>query len=83
VSRLAGLLSVAVLPSIVHLDTTLLPGVLTAKVAVALRICAAISVLGGVIAWLTVGEERAVPVRPADLMLPCYDPCAAQEASAA
>ena len=56
----------------------------TARVAVALRICAAISVLGGGIAWLTVGEkEAATPVRPADLMLPCYDPCVANEASAA
>jgi EmrB/QacA subfamily drug resistance transporter len=83
-ARLAGLLSVAVLPSLVHLDTTLLPGVLTAKVAVALRICAAIAVLGGVIAWLTVGEKRdATAVRPADLMLPCYDPCIADDASAA
>jgi fucose permease len=83
VSRLAGLLSVAVLPSIVHLDTTLLPADLTGKVAVALRICAAISVLGGVIAWLTVGEHKVEAVRPADLMLPCYDPCTADEPSAA
>ena len=83
-SRLAGLLSVAVLPSLVHLDTTLLPGVLTARVAVALRICAAIAVLGGVIAWLTVGEKPAeTQARPADLMLPCYDPCIDDEASAA
>ena len=82
-ARLAGLLSVAVLPSIVHLDTTLLPADLTAKVAVALRICAAIAALGGVIAWLTVGERKVEPVRPADLMLPCYDPCTAHEASAA
>ena len=83
-ARLAGLLAVAVLPSLVHLDTTLAPGVLTGKVAVALRICAAISVLGGVIAWLTVGDKpAATAVRPADLMLPCYDPCVADEASAA
>ena len=83
-ARLAGLLSVAVLPSIVHLDTTLSAGVLTAKVAVALRICAVIAVLGGVIAWLTVGDKpAATQTRPVDLMLPCYDPCTSDEASAA
>ena len=83
-ARLAGLLSVAVLPSIVHLDTTLSAGVLTAKVAAALRICAVIAVLGGVIAWLTVGDKPAeTQTRPVDLMLPCYDPCTSDEASAA
>ncbi len=42
--------------SIVHLDTTLPPAVLTERVAVAFGICAGLSVIGGgVIAWLTVG----------------------------
>jgi hypothetical protein len=74
-SRLAGLLAVAVLPSIVHLDTTLPPAALTGKVAVALRICAVLAALGGLISWLTVGSRGAAkPARPADLLLPCYDP---------
>ena len=33
-ARLAGLLAVAVLPAVVHLDTTLAPSVLTDRVAV-------------------------------------------------
>jgi len=83
-ARLAGLLSVAVLPSLVHLDTTLAPAALTGKVAVALRICAGIAVVGGVIAWLTVeAKKQIVAVRPADVMLPCYDPCTADEPTAA
>ena len=74
-SRLAGLLAVAVLPAVVHLDTTLPAAVLTGKVAVALRICAALSVIGAAIAWFTVGAQRDVEiVRPVDLLLPCHDP---------
>ena len=45
-ARLAGLLAVAVLPTLVHLDTTLPAAVLTGRVAVALRICAVLAVLG-------------------------------------
>ncbi len=83
-SRLAGLLAVAVLPSLVHLDTKLAPGVFTGRVAVALRTCAALSALGGVIAWFTVdSESRGRAARPADLLLPCYDPCLEDPASAA
>jgi EmrB/QacA subfamily drug resistance transporter len=74
-ARLAGLLAVAVLPAVVHLDTTSAPGVLTDHVAVALRICAALAVLGGAISWLTVApKQRVAAVRPADLLLPCHDP---------
>jgi EmrB/QacA subfamily drug resistance transporter len=74
-ARLAGLLAVAVLPAVVHLDTTLSPAQLTGAVAVALRISAGLSVIGAVIAWLTVGREQEVAaVRPVDLLLPCHDP---------
>src|SRR6185312_7419634 len=48
-SRLAGLLAVAVLPSLVGLDTTLSPAALTGTVAVALRVCAALCVVGAAI----------------------------------
>jgi EmrB/QacA subfamily drug resistance transporter len=76
-ARLAGLLAVAVLPAVVHLDTTLGPTVLTGRVAVALRICAGLSVIGAAISWLTVGEPRKVAaVRPLDLLHPCPDPTA-------
>jgi len=74
-ARLAGLLAVAVLPAIVHLDTTLGPAVLTHRVAVALRICAGLAVAGGAISWATIGEQQSiVPVRPVDLLIPCHDP---------
>jgi EmrB/QacA subfamily drug resistance transporter len=83
-ARLAGLLAVAVLPSAVHLDTALPAAVLTSRVAVALRICAVLAALGGVIAWLTVGGDRKLePARPADLLIPCYDPCTTEAESAA
>ena len=76
-ARLAGLLAVAVLPAVVHLDITSSPTELTGQVAVALRICAGLSVIGAAIAWLTVGEPRKVAaIRPLDLLHPCPDPTA-------
>jgi EmrB/QacA subfamily drug resistance transporter len=81
-ARLAGLLAVAVLPAVVHLDTTLPGPQLTGTVAVALRICAGLSVIGAGISWLTVGEEHdVVAVRPADLLLPCHDPFREQKSA--
>ena len=78
-ARLAGLLAVAVLPAVVHLDTTLGPAVLTGKVAVALRVCAGLAVIGASISWFTVGEASTVtPVRPLDLLHPCPDPVGQQ-----
>jgi MFS family permease len=77
VARLASLLAVAVLPAIVGLDITLEPAEFTGTVALALRICAGLSVIGAAIAWLTVGEPRKVAVvRPLDLLHPCPDPSA-------
>jgi len=81
-ARLAGLLAVAVLPSLVGLDTTLAPAELTGVVAVALRICAALCVVGAAISWLTIGSAApSRQVHPADLLLPCYDPCTEQSAA--
>jgi EmrB/QacA subfamily drug resistance transporter len=74
-ARLASLLAVAVLPSVVHLDTTLPAGVFTDRVGVALRICAGLCALGGVVAYATV--RTATPVRPTvqpSLLQPCHDP---------
>jgi EmrB/QacA subfamily drug resistance transporter len=74
-ARLAGLLAVAVLPAVIHLDTTAPPAELTGTVALALRICAGLSVIGAAIAWFTVGTQHDVEVvRPVDLLLPCHDP---------
>jgi len=48
---------------------------LTGTVAEALRICAALSVIGAAVAWLTVGRQRDVErVRPVDHLRPCHDP---------
>ncbi len=75
-ARLAGLLAVAVLPSLVGLDTTLGPEALTGTVAAALRICAGLCAVGAAVSWLTIGREAPTrSVHPADLLLPCYDPC--------
>jgi hypothetical protein len=42
---------------------------------VALRICALLSVIGSVIAWLTVDvRQKVTSVPPVDLLLPCHDP---------
>ena len=74
-ARLAGLLSVAVLPAVVHLDTTLAPSVLTDRVAAAMRICAGLCALGGLVAWLTVRKVVAVaPTVNASVTQPCHDP---------
>jgi MFS family permease len=81
-ARLASLLAVAVLPAVVHLDTTLPPTALTGKVAVALRVCAGLSVIGAVISWVTVDVRRTVaPVRPVDLLHPCHDPVGEQKSA--
>jgi EmrB/QacA subfamily drug resistance transporter len=75
-ARLAGLLAVAVLPAVVHLDTALPPAEFTDSVADALLACAVLAALGGVVAFLTV--RSAVPVAPtvsANVIQPCHDPC--------
>jgi Major Facilitator Superfamily len=74
-ARLAGLLSVAVLPAVVGLDTTLAPSVLTNRVGEAMRICAGLCVIGGAIAWLTVRKVAKVEPRVlTNLIQPCLDP---------
>jgi EmrB/QacA subfamily drug resistance transporter len=73
-ARLAGLLAVAVLPAVVHLDTTLAPAVLTGRVASAMRICAGLCVVGALIAFFTVSKISSAPTpRVADLSQPCHD----------
>jgi hypothetical protein len=63
-----------VLPAVVHLDTTLAPSVLTDRVAAAMRICAGLCALGGLVAWLTVRKVVAVaPTVNASVTQPCHD----------
>jgi EmrB/QacA subfamily drug resistance transporter len=72
VSRLAGLLAVAVLPS------------LTDSFSLALRLCAAVCAAGGLIAWATVRTGAAVrPATQPALVHPCNDPCLASTRDAA
>jgi hypothetical protein len=72
-ARLAGLLSVAVLPAVVHLDTTLAPAVLTGRVAEAMRICAGLCVAGAVIAFFTVSRISSISTpRVANVNQPCH-----------
>jgi EmrB/QacA subfamily drug resistance transporter len=73
-ARLAGLLAVAVLPAVVHLDTTLAPAVLTGRVAQAMRICAGLCVVGAVIAFFTVSKISSTTTpRLANVNQPCHD----------
>lgn len=76
-ARLAGLLAVAVLPSVVGLSTELAPAELSDKTSTAILICAALAALGGVIAFFTVRTTRLIASNPpaADLSQPCHDPC--------
>ncbi|MGH2668155.1 MAG: MFS transporter, partial [bacterium] len=73
VARLAGLVSVAVLPALtgIHLDD---PATIAAGFPTAMRLCAAACGAGGLIAFLTI--RRAVPVRPVPapaLSHPCQE----------
>jgi hypothetical protein len=68
VSRLAGLLAVAALPS------------LTDSFADAMRLSAAVCAAGGVIAWATVRRGAAVRSAPVPAVVhPCNEPCLAAD----
>jgi EmrB/QacA subfamily drug resistance transporter len=59
VSRVGGLLAVAVLPLVAGLtgDAFYDPSAMTDGFRVAMRACAGLAVLGGVLAWLTIGDD--------------------------
>jgi EmrB/QacA subfamily drug resistance transporter len=84
VARVAGLLAVALLPTVVGLDAAGSASALDSGVDDAMLVAAGLSVAGGLIALLTVSSVRKVDV-PAGLPLehPCGEPCATQEEPAA
>jgi EmrB/QacA subfamily drug resistance transporter len=78
-ARLAGLLSIAILPAAVHIDTTLSPTAFTDHVATAMYILAVLAVGGGVIAFFTVRTTALVRTTTANVLQPCQDPCVEQK----
>jgi MFS family permease len=78
-ARLAGLLAVAVLPALAGVDTKLAPSALTDHAATAMRVCAVLAFLGGLVAFATVRRQRRVaPAVQAAILQPCHDPCLAE-----
>jgi EmrB/QacA subfamily drug resistance transporter len=75
VARLAGLLAVALLPSVVGLDTSGAAPALDSGVDDALLVAAALAVLGGVISFLTVRTVARVKATTQPALHPCGDPC--------
>jgi EmrB/QacA subfamily drug resistance transporter len=84
VARLAGLLAVAILPGVVGLDLAGTAEAFSEDYGTAMVIAAGLSLLGGVVAFLTVRSARPVEavtstVRPFEQ--PCLDPCQLAERS--
>jgi EmrB/QacA subfamily drug resistance transporter len=78
VARLAGLLAVAVLPSLVGLDSATTNREFTDAFAQAMYVSAVLAVLGGVVAFLTIRTTRTV-APTTTLFQPCHDPCRAEQ----
>jgi EmrB/QacA subfamily drug resistance transporter len=80
VARVAGLLSVAVLPALAGLETASTGKAFTDGVGRALYISAGLAVVGSIISWVTI--RNAAPVRtPAQpLAVSCLDPCVREPA---
>jgi EmrB/QacA subfamily drug resistance transporter len=85
VARLAGLLSVAVLPTLVGLDAAGNdPQKFTDAFANAMYISAVVAALGGGIAFLTIRTTRVVqPTTTAAILQPCTEACRAEPLAAA
>jgi EmrB/QacA subfamily drug resistance transporter len=83
VSRIAGLLAVAVLPAIAGLETASGSLDLVHGFGRAMDICAGLAVAGGVLAWITI--RHAVPVRsvPTATPIACQDAAVRRMAAAA
>ena len=83
VARLAGLLAVAVLPGVAGITAAQAGIGFGPGFATALRMAAALCVLGAVIAFLTIRTVVPVPSGPQPLAVSCLDPCVADEAARA
>jgi hypothetical protein len=72
VARGAGLLAIAFLPAVVHLDTEAAPAAFTHAYRQATLICAGLCTLGGVVAWFTIRRiSSGSPMTVPDLAGPC------------
>jgi EmrB/QacA subfamily drug resistance transporter len=76
VARVAGLLSVAVLPALAGLETASTGAAFTDGVGRALYISAVLAVVGSAISWLTIRKAARVetPAQPS-VAFACQDPC--------
>lgn len=83
VARVAGLLAVALLPTLVGLDTASGGPALDAGVDDAMVVSAVLAVVGGLIAFLTVRTVSKVEVTTQPALHPCGDPCLEEEGRAA
>jgi hypothetical protein len=78
VARVAGLLSVALLPALVGLDLSGGNG-LGDAFGDAMRVAAGFAAVGGAVAFLTVRTQAGLPpVTQATILQPCHDPCVAE-----
>jgi EmrB/QacA subfamily drug resistance transporter len=78
VARLAGLVSVAVLPALTGIDPND-PATVAAGFPDAMRLCAAACAAGGLAAYLTIRTAVLVkPVPQAAMQPPCPEPCLAE-----
>jgi hypothetical protein len=75
VARVAGLLSVAVLPALAGLETASAGSEFTDGVSRALLISAVLAVGGSIISWVTIRKAAAVETPAQPLAVSCQDPC--------
>jgi EmrB/QacA subfamily drug resistance transporter len=75
VARIAGLLSVAVLPALAGLETSSTGAEFTDGVGKALYISAALAIVGAVISWVTIKSAARVQTPAQPLAVTCQDPC--------
>lgn len=83
VARVAGLLAVALLPSLVGLDTAGSATALDSGVDDAMVVSAVLAVVGGLIALLTVRTVSKVAATTQPLSHPCGEPCQREATRAA
>ena len=75
VARVAGLLSVAVLPALAGLETASTGAAFTDGVGRALYISAGLALVGSVISWVTIRNGAAVETPTQPLAVSCQDQC--------